>query len=218
LWLILGLLIWPAYWLTRDWNWAALLLTIFAVGFFSSASFFTLVLAFTMILGICWLAFLRLRRMKIKLKHFMYTLAGISAFFTLYVLVLGTTMLTRIPWARYKYSLDNARNYSLSTLSSPPDKPDIYYIVLDGYVRSDILQEMFGFDNSEFIKDLREKGFIVPASNHSNYPVTPLSVSSTLNMDYIQAFVSGLDNSSQHWLMAPFIDHSRVRSLLESQG
>src|SRR6266508_2690371 len=218
LWLIVGLLIWPAYWLTRDWNWATLLLTIFVVGFFSSASFFSVVLTFTIILGICWLAFLRLRRMKIKLIHFMYIPAGTGAFFAVYAVVLVIVMLTRIPWASYKQSIDNARNYSLPTLSGPPSKPDIYYIVLDGYVRADILQEMFKFDNSEFINDLQDKGFVVPVSNHSNYPVTPLSLASTLNMDYIPAFVPALDNSPQHWLMAPFIDHSRVRALLESQG
>jgi len=156
--------------------------------------------------------------MKIKLIHSMYILAGTGVFFTLYIVVLMIAMLTRIPWGSYKQSIDNARNYSLPTLSSSPRKPDIYYIVLDGYARADILQEMFKFDNSEFINDLQDKGFIVPVSNRSNYPVTPLSLASTLNMDYIPAFVPALDNSPQHWLMAPFIDHSRVRALLESQG
>lgn len=218
LWLLLGLLIWPAYWLTHDWNWTALLLTIFTVGFSSSASFFSVVLTFTVIVGVCWLAFIRLRRMKISLIHFMYILAGTSVFFTVYAVFLESTMLTRIPWTDYKRSAYDARNYSLETLSSPSIKPDIYYVVVDGYARADILQEMFKFDNSEFITDLQEEGFVVPAFSHSNYPATPLSIASTLNMDYIQALAPALDKNPHRWLMAPFIDHSRVRALLESQG
>jgi hypothetical protein len=58
----------------------------------------------------------------------------------------------------------------------------------------------------------------VPDFSHSNYPATPLSIGSTLNMDYVQAFVPALNTSPHRWLMAPYIDHSRVRALLESQG
>jgi hypothetical protein len=148
LWLFLGLLIWPAYRLTHDWNWTSLLLTIVAVGFCSSTSFFSTVLIFTIIAAVCWLAFIRLRRMKISLTHLMYILLGTSIFFTAYALFLESTMLARIPWTAYEQAVHDARNYSLKTLSEPAIKPDIYYIVLDGYARADLLQEMFKFDNS----------------------------------------------------------------------
>ena len=217
-WLLIGLLIWPAYWLTHDWNWAVLLLTIFAVGFSSSTSFFSTVLILVIMAGVCWVAFLRLRRMKFSLTHLMYILMGTSIFFTVYAFVLESAMLNRIPWTGYRQAVRDARSYSLTNLSGPTIKPDIYYIVVDGYARSDILQGMFKYDNSEFINSLEEKGFVVPGSNHSNYPATPLSIASTLNMDYVQAFVPALDQSPHRWLMAPFIDHSRVRALLESLG
>ncbi|GAJ03090.1 unnamed protein product, partial [marine sediment metagenome] len=29
--------------------------------------------------------------------------------------------------------------------------PDIYYIILDGYTRKDVLQELYGYDNSDFL-------------------------------------------------------------------
>jgi hypothetical protein len=218
LWLFVALLIWPAYWLTRDWNWAAGLLTIFVLGFTFSSAFFSAVLLFMIIVGICWLAFIRLRRLKIHLAHFMYILAGTSIFFTAYAIFLESTMLTHIPWTRYRRAIFDARNYSLPSLSNPSLKRDIYFIVVDGYARSDMLQEMFGFDNSEFITYLREKGFTVPTSSHSNYPSTPLSIASTLNMEYIQTLVPALKQLPQRWLMVPFIDHSRTRALLESQG
>ncbi len=37
--------------------------------------------------------------------------------------------------------------------------PDIYYIILDGYARSDTLENQYGFDNGPFITSLERKGF-----------------------------------------------------------
>ncbi len=36
---------------------------------------------------------------------------------------------------------------------------DIYFIVLDGYGRSDVLKEFYEYDNSDFLRGLKEKGF-----------------------------------------------------------
>jgi hypothetical protein len=80
------------------------------------------------------------------------------------------------------------------------------------------LEELFEFDNSEFVSYLEKRGFVVPSSSHSNYPATPLSIASTLNMDYIQSLAPALGQTPQRWLMAPFIDHSRIRSVLEAQN
>ncbi|NLW85787.1 MAG: hypothetical protein GXY38_02835, partial [Planctomycetes bacterium] len=47
--------------------------------------------------------------------------------------------------------------------------PDIYFIVLDGYGRSDVLKERFGFDNSAFLAELADRGFGVYQNARSNY-------------------------------------------------
>jgi hypothetical protein len=39
--------------------------------------------------------------------------------------------------------------------------PDVYYIILDGYGRQDVLQREYGFDNSEFINALQSRAFYV---------------------------------------------------------
>ena len=39
--------------------------------------------------------------------------------------------------------------------------PDIYYIILDTYTRSDSMQTFFNFDNEPFLDSLREMGFYV---------------------------------------------------------
>jgi hypothetical protein len=62
--------------------------------------------------------------------------------------------------------------------------PNIYWIVLDGYPRQDVLREEFGFDNSDFIGSLTSFGFTVLDQSRSNFPATVNSISSTLNMDY----------------------------------
>ena len=62
--------------------------------------------------------------------------------------------------------------------------PNIYWIVLDGYPRQDVLHEEFGFDNSDFIGSLTSLGFSVLDQSRSNFPATVNSISSTLNMDY----------------------------------
>lgn len=62
--------------------------------------------------------------------------------------------------------------------------PDIYYIILDGYTRSDVFLE-YGYDNHDFIAALEGMGFYVAQCGQSNYSATVESLSATLNMDYI---------------------------------
>lgn len=63
--------------------------------------------------------------------------------------------------------------------------PDIYYIILDSYTGSKALKDYLNFDNSQFINNLRKKGFYVANDSHSNYAWTTYSISSALNMQYL---------------------------------
>jgi hypothetical protein len=47
--------------------------------------------------------------------------------------------------------------------------PDIYYIIVDGYARADVLREYYEFDNSEFLNGLEKRGFTVNDSSRANY-------------------------------------------------
>lgn len=66
--------------------------------------------------------------------------------------------------------------------------PDIYYLILDGYARGDVLQKSYDFDNSEFLDGLRQRGFYVADKSCTNYPGTAFSLSSSLNMRFHQSF------------------------------
>jgi hypothetical protein len=64
--------------------------------------------------------------------------------------------------------------------------PDIYWIILDGYERKDVLLDKLNFDNSDFYEKLEDRGFVIPNCTMSNYSLTALSLSTAINMDYIE--------------------------------
>jgi len=63
--------------------------------------------------------------------------------------------------------------------------PDVYYIVLDGYARSDVLRALYSYDNERFLTELKHLGFVIADDSRSNYCQSILSLASSLNMDYI---------------------------------
>ena len=110
-------------------------------------------------------------------------------------------------------------NYEQVTLNLPEDPPYIYYIILDGYMRSDLLDEVLQYDNSEFVSYLENKGFYVASTSRSNYPYTFLSIPSALNMEYIN-YLGDTVGSESHDVLAtyPLIQANRVGQLLKSVG
>lgn len=218
LWMILGLLFFPAYWLTRDLKLASLVLTIFVFGFYFSETFFKVMGSILLAAIIIWILYSRIRGFKVSISHLFILLNAVAASIIIYSLYLNVQSFAQVPWLTYRDSVDRAGHYSIDGVPSSAIKPDIYYIILDGYPRSDILKKLYKYDNSQFTSYLENKGFIVPDNIHSNYGMTAVSVSSTLNMDYLDSFSPGLENSHFWWLMVPFIEQSRTRTVLESQG
>lgn len=70
--------------------------------------------------------------------------------------------------------------------SEPVDR-DVYYILVDAYSRHDLLQEKLDLDTSDFISDLTSLGFYIPECAQSNYDSTLSSMTTTLNMNYLEA-------------------------------
>ncbi len=104
-------------------------------------------------------------------------------------------------------------------VATSEERPDIYYIILDGYGREDVLRDLYDFDNSEFIEALEQRGFFVAGESRSNYMMTGLSLASSLNMEYVDQVATemGAASADGRWL-AERIAHSTVRTFLESQG
>lgn len=106
-----------------------------------------------------------------------------------------------------------------------PDIEDIsvlaelrYYIILDGYGRADMLQAVHGFNNSAFVDALEQSGFIVASRSQANYPRTLLSLSSSLNMQYLETMSSVMGDSNLWWPVMGTVQQSEVRKILQNWG
>lgn len=97
--------------------------------------------------------------------------------------------------------------------------PDIYYIIFDGYARADILKEIYGYDNSDFINYLTNKGFYVAHQSRANYPQTYLSIASSLNLEYINYIrkIVG-EESSDRKQLSKMITNNNVYKILKNHG
>lgn len=68
---------------------------------------------------------------------------------------------------------------------TPTSKPNIYWFVLDGYGREDVLVEEFDFGGQAgFVNDLEQRDFTVSSRSVTPYPMTYLSMSSVLSANY----------------------------------
>ena len=76
-----------------------------------------------------------------------------------------------------------------------------------------MLKQVYNYDNTPFIQQLTAKGFYVGSCSQSNYSFTTLSISSSLNMDYLEGFsksiVEGKENLAGY---AQHMIHSQVRN------
>jgi hypothetical protein len=133
--------------------------------------------------------------------------------------IIGWSIKTSSEMAKY-----NADNPVLDAYSeklvpkNPQALPDVYYIVMDEFGRQDVLKNDWNTDDSGFINELRKMGFYVADCSMSNYFHTELSLTSTLNFEYLQNLVSGIGPGKNISALVPFLEHSQARRELEGAG
>jgi len=110
------------------------------------------------------------------------------------------------------------RNNPIQSVSSPLRRPHIFYIILDAYGRSDVLQELYQFDNGSFLDHLRQKGFYIASDSHSNYSQTYLSLASSLNLTYLDDVARRAAESHETSVLSDFIQSNQLASFLRRQG
>lgn len=88
--------------------------------------------------------------------------------------------------------------------------PDIYYIILDGYGRSDVLTQYYNLDNQPFLETLTDLGFKVAQNSLANYKQTNPSIASMLNMDYINMLEDDFGDSFDYQPLNYIIHNNRV--------
>ena len=99
-----------------------------------------------------------------------------------------------------------------------PDAPDIFYIILDAYGRSDTLRAYYGYDNTPFVRALEKRGFFVAPRSQSNYSQTALSLSSSLNLSYHSDLARRMGSSNDRRPLFKEIQNSKVASFLRARG
>lgn len=104
-------------------------------------------------------------------------------------------------------------------LVAPANPPDVYYFILDSYGRQDVLDMAYGYDNTEFLNALRERGFYVGECSQSNYVRTEISLASSLNMMYLQDLDEAFNpESTARRKLWNSLKHSAVRYNFEGMG
>ncbi len=109
----------------------------------------------------------------------------------------------------------DTNNPNASTLSEAElaNLPDIYLILVDGHARSDVLRDVYGYDNAAFTGRLEELGFWVADCSTSNYPGTYFSTASMFGMDYLHHIYRDDDN-----LVFPPLNESTVFQILHDHN
>jgi hypothetical protein len=178
--------------IVRDWSRAALLTTVLVIGFFGYGhawnaasgvldSQWWLIGAWVLVVGIGLFAAWHANRFMAPLTR------GLNLIAALALLLNGWS----VAGTMVAFGAVHVPDDSVSTVRLAPadrsDLPDVYYIILDRYPGETALRETYGFDNSPFLDALEERGFDVAHHAHANYIKTPLSLSSSLNLGFLDA-------------------------------
>jgi hypothetical protein len=108
------------------------------------------------------------------------------------------------------------QNYQVNQL------PDIYYIIVDGLVREDIMKTEYGYSGYTFPDELRKREFYIPECAFSNYKGTATSMASALNLDYLDALGVPDDqvnnNLNDPPILYALLQQNQVVNLLKEHG
>jgi len=213
--------------ITKNYNKIAIITSYFMVLFFSYGRIWELIFSsgigriyfFTLLLGSLWaLLFLTGAFLVLKSRS---NFSGFTKF--LNVVAIAAVTISLINISLYEIKPINLAPGEITKegngldSDSPDNLPDIYYILLDGYAREDILKEIYNYDNSEFINYLTNKGFYVASKSRSNYATTRLSLASTLNMEYVN-YLSDLPRIEADKQRNKLWVDSKVAQFLKSRG
>lgn len=117
-----------------------------------------------------------------------------------------------------EFDINQVENQNISkNILNETTVPDIYYIILDAYAGQDSLEKHFDFDNSEFYEFLSENNFYVVKHAHSNYEETYKSLSSSLNMGYVNE-IDNYNLQKRIDLGYEMIENNQVMSNAKAKG
>jgi hypothetical protein len=99
------------------------------------------------------------------------------------------------------------------------EKPDIFFIVLDEYASTVALEKFLHYDNKKVDSTLTSNNFYIAYNSQSNYNSTPHSISSALNLVYINDSLEGALFEPKPMLRAQaFLKTSLIPTFLQNHG
>jgi len=110
-------------------------------------------------------------------------------------------------------------NVPIFQSSESSQKPDVYFLLFDGYSGDITLKNDYGYDNSEFYEKLEERGFFIQKESLSNYPNTEFSITSIMNMNYLD-FLTKLqsEESKDMRLAQQLLKDNKVMQVFHANG
>jgi len=229
--ILLATMSWVLAWVViRDFKKAALITSLFLLLFFSYGHLFSLVRGISIgpiligrtlfVFPLFMLVFCLASWLILKRSSANEILNSMSNVISLFLLVVPLYLIFS-----YHIEAEIIKNRQQSNAmvesarSVPGEYPNIYYIILDMHARSDVLQAIYDYDNTWFIESLRELGFYVADKSTSNYSSTLQSLSSSLNMEYINYLqdIYGYDSINRE----PFgllLAQNKITAVLKSKG
>jgi hypothetical protein len=97
-------------------------------------------------------------------------------------------------------------------------KPDVYLMVFDAYARGDMLKQYNQLDNTAFLDALKSRGFLVSDQARSNYMYTRLSLSSFLNMQYLDDEIKAFGDNPPRGAINPMLREFEVARRFKQLG
>lgn len=145
-----------------------------------------LIISYLLFFGILFWYFKRSKHDFIRINYFLnFLISGLIIFNLIKI------NLTSLPYI--ENTLADSRPQTTITFSDKTARPDIYYIILDGYASNATLNKYYNFKNDEFTSVLKKLHFSFCDSAFANYYFTSQSLSTTLNLNY-PADASGNNN------------------------
>ncbi len=175
--------------------------------FFSRELFFVITIVILVLVSlIVWL--FRTRLKLLKLNSYLNLLTTI--FLMIEIIGLGFIEVTKVDLKNkidLKEPLDEIQN-----------KPDIYFIILDGYTGFKGLKKYWDFDNNDLKKFLNSNGFFIAENGKTIYKVTNYSIASTLNMSELNFETDNLYAKSSYLSLANIIKKNIVVEFFSEVG
>jgi branched-subunit amino acid transport protein len=114
---------------------------------------------------------------------------------------------------KYKEAFDGIK------LDDGQTKPDVYYVIVDGFANRLTMQEMFHTRFDQLYDFLKIKNFYVVPEARSNYDRTEFSLAATFNMQYIDDIPASLGkNFDDLNLFCRMIQDSAARRMFKRLG